>query len=281
MKHGTKTKTRVGVYSLFARRFLTHPPAQTHTQPAPPTPNPQPRAMADDAPVTFNDLPDDMLHEIFGRVFQDVPKGDEDPTDATAPPRGIHLTLRSVCRRWRGVADWAELANDKIRVYANMLADVDAVLCRHPAAIKHLTITEELGLNASGTGTLHSTLTPSAVASLIGGNPDLRRSMTTLTITLCCSPSLLWVVTPVATCSALTELMIGLYKHKRQRAVPADVLAPLSALPWAFTPLKLAAFPGLVNVDVCLDGQPSACGRWWRGRNCGRSSLAIPPAHPP
>ena len=35
--------------------------------------------MADDAPVTIDDLPDDMLHEIFGRVFDE---GDLLPTTA-------------------------------------------------------------------------------------------------------------------------------------------------------------------------------------------------------
>ena len=54
--------------------------------------------------TTFDDLPDDMLHEIFGRVY-----GEGDVVTATDPPRGTHLTLRSVCRRWRGVADWARL----------------------------------------------------------------------------------------------------------------------------------------------------------------------------
>ena len=71
---------------------------QTRTHPAPPTSNPHPHTMADDAPVTFNDLPDDMLHEIFGGVFQDPPEGEDKSVDATARPQGTHLALRSVCR---------------------------------------------------------------------------------------------------------------------------------------------------------------------------------------
>ena len=59
--------------------------------------------MAEDAPVTFNDLPDDMLHEIFERVF-DEGEGKK-VMDATDPPTGTHLALRSVCRRLRPVAD--------------------------------------------------------------------------------------------------------------------------------------------------------------------------------
>ena len=87
--------------SLFIFRLATllspFPlPRHTHTQPAPPSPTHPPHTMADTTPTTFNDLPDDMLHEGFGLVFDE----DEKPTiEATAPPQGTHLALRSVCRR--------------------------------------------------------------------------------------------------------------------------------------------------------------------------------------
>jgi len=57
-------------------------------------------------PTTIHDLPDDMLHEIFGRVL--AGKGRELYTDL--PPEGAHLALRCVCLRWRDIADWVRLS---------------------------------------------------------------------------------------------------------------------------------------------------------------------------
>ena len=99
--------------------------------------------MADDAPVTFNDLPDDMLHEIFGHVF-----GEGNTTiTVPGPPKGTHLALRSVCRRWRGVADWARLTSALIDIEANNVVDADDVRLRHPAAIKALSVSNSIVIN--------------------------------------------------------------------------------------------------------------------------------------
>ena len=133
--------------------------------------------MADTAPVTFNDLPDDMLHDIFGRVF-----AEGGSVDAAAPPRGTNQTLHSVCRRWRRVADWSRLPSAEVRVDVAMLADVDTVRPRHPAAMKKLSIEDPADLVRGDV--VHTTRAPRAMASLIGGSPDLRRSLSDLRVSL-------------------------------------------------------------------------------------------------
>ena len=93
--------------------FFRSPTRQTHTQPAPLSPNPHPHTMATDAPVTFNDLPDDMLHEIFGHVFaekeiavvkpKDTPQGTHVRPALRVPPLAPYSRLgaadRCVCQR--------------------------------------------------------------------------------------------------------------------------------------------------------------------------------------
>ena len=116
-------------------------------------------------------------------------------------------------------------------VDVSKLADANAVRLRHSAAIKKLGFKHSFGVNASETDVLHSTLVPDAVASMVGRNPDLQRSMSRLTLSLCCTPSLLRVVPSIAACSGLTSLFLAWCAHKRQCTVPSDMLAPLSALP--------------------------------------------------
>ncbi|MCX8521941.1 MAG: F-box protein, partial [Rhodoferax sp.] len=180
---------------------------------------------ADAAPVTFNDLPDDMLHEIFGRAF------DESRLTVSAPPQGTHLALRSVCRHWRGVAYWMRLVRAAVHVDPSKLVDADAVRVRYLLPSK----TSQVSLPPVPQDLPHSTLVPRAMASLAALNPELRRSMSTLIIDLCCPPSLPRAITTVTAFTALAELFLRwsmpLGMHKRSNALPSDVLAPLSALP--------------------------------------------------
>lgn len=109
-----------------------------------------------------------------------------------------------------------------------MLASFEAARLRHPAAIKMLYVQERRGCYM---GVDRATLVPSAVASLVGGNPALRRSMTSLRIDKCYFPALQPVVAPVAACTALTELYLGAIVHGTRLSIPPDLLAPPSALP--------------------------------------------------
>lgn len=213
-----KKKTRRRWLTLRSSFFTVTPPTRhARTQNAPPTPNPHPHAMADDEPTTFNDLPDDLLHEIFGHVFDE---GKEFHVRATDPPQGTHLVLRSVCRLWRGVADWARLASGDVQVVASKLADVDTARLCQPAAITSLDIWTRLKVNTWRTDVAHSPITLQAVASLIGRLPDLRRSLSKLMVTVCCPPLLLRVLPHITACPGLTELILAYFGHKRQRARP-------------------------------------------------------------
>ena len=62
-------------------------PPPTTRAPAPPSPNPHTHAMADDATVTIDDLPDDMLREVFGSVLED---GRYLIIRVTSPPQRAH-----------------------------------------------------------------------------------------------------------------------------------------------------------------------------------------------
>ena len=194
-------------------RHPTHPPHPHQKRPSHPKPAPSRHGR----PTTFNDLPDDLLHEIFGHVFDE---GKEFQVRATDPPQGTHLVLRSVCRRWRGMADWARLASGDVQVVASKLADVDTARLYQPTAITSLDVWTRLKVSAWRTDVSHSPITPQAVASLIGRHPDLRRSLSKLMVTVCCPPLLLRVLPQITACPGLTELILGYFGHKRQRARP-------------------------------------------------------------
>lgn len=180
-------------------------------------------------------------------MYGDAPEDDAAGTDeatptkehvvfATATAQDAHIALRSVCRRWRGIADWVRLASAMILVEALKLTNADAVRLRHPAAIEMLSVITDIKPDVSHTDFLHFTHAPRALSSLVGGHPHLRRSLTKLSLGLCCPPLLLRVVPPAAACTTLTSLEFIIGGHKRQRRddariVPSNVLAPLSALP--------------------------------------------------
>jgi hypothetical protein len=104
------------------------------------------------------------------------------------------------------------------------------VRLHNPAAIKKHVLGDDVVLNASRMEVQHTNLGPRALASLIDRSPDLRRSLSTLAMTLCCRPSLLQILIPFTACSSLTELRFGCFMHARENKVPADVLQPLYAL---------------------------------------------------
>lgn len=173
--------------------------------------------MADDAPTTILDLPDDMLYEIFGRVLGGH-------VDATAAPTGAHLALRSVCRRWRDPADWSRLVKGTVCVDPSKLADASTVRARHPTALKMLRVATEYDTRLA-----HSQDVPLALASLLR-SADLRRALKELRVAACCASSIARAVPTITPCSGLTELGLEWCDHKRRRTFQAGVLAPLSAL---------------------------------------------------
>lgn len=128
----------------------------------------------------------------------------------------------------------------------------------NPAAIKKHVLGDDIVLNASRTEVQHTNLAPRALASLIDRNPDLRRSLSTLAMTLCCRPSPLQILIPVTACSSLTQLHFGCFMHARERKVPADVLQPL---------YKLRLLQKITLSDKRYEASP-ACPRQPRGRVC-------------
>lgn len=229
--------------------------------------NPPPGAGAEDSrppaegaePRTFDDLPDDILHVILGGLLDPVDPGRYG--FARFPPAGPHRTLRDVCRRWRRVADWARLASADVWLDASELADVDDVKVKYPGAVKGLLLYGSGDLTDDDTDHVHTDVVPRALASMVGGHPDLRRSLTKLKLDLCCSPLLPRVVPLIATCSGLTELQVAFDTHRGDvtRSVPPTVLAPLSALT-QLESLILSdqrSLPALTPADASLKAWPA------------------------
>ena len=55
--------------------------------------------MADDALLTINDLPDDMLHEVFGLVIADDPASKQRDLPAARRPPGPALRVQALDTR--------------------------------------------------------------------------------------------------------------------------------------------------------------------------------------
>lgn len=178
--------------------------------------------------ATIDDLPDDVLVSIF-KLLMDGCWG----LPGSSAPSGVHLTLRSTCRRWTPLADWARLDGYKVKLKAYELDDAATVRARQPTAIKKLVargLDDDYFSWHDPKPVEHTLALPHALESL-ARDPDLRRSLRQLDVRSACCPAALFDALPaVASFTALTKLGLSWVCHTGQVYKKSYSLAPLSQL---------------------------------------------------